>query len=101
MKIVLAQSITNFLQEAISLFNQYKFLLSLLVFILMGISWVRIHHKHKKKTIEEDTKEIEMYYEKNEEGLYPWEVDTDDDPKKIPEDATPISHNWGPQRGQW
>ena len=82
-------------------FSRGKSLLGLLVAVLMAISWVRLHKKRKKVTHEEDMKEVEQNFEKDENGLYPWEVDTDDDPKHIPDDAKPISTNWGPQRGRW
>jgi|GEM_PF-2798973 len=83
------------------IFSSAKGYLGILVAAIMAISWIRLHHKRKKVTKEQDDHEVEQYFEKDENGLYPWEADTDDDPKHISKDAKPISHNWGPQRGRW
>jgi hypothetical protein len=71
------------------------------VLILMAIQYVRNKKQRKKITEEEENKILEETFEKNEDGLYPWEVDTDDSPKSIPKDAKRVQNSWGPQRGKW
>ncbi|OJG80907.1 hypothetical protein RV10_GL003906 [Enterococcus pallens] len=44
---------------------------------------------------------VEESYQKDENGLYPWEADTDDSPQRIPKDAKKYIHNAGPKRGRW
>lgn len=40
-------------------------------------------------------------YEKNEEGLYPWEVDQDNSPARIEKTATRYVNQARPRRGRW
>lgn len=40
-------------------------------------------------------------YEKNEDGLYPWEVDQDNSPERIEKTATRYVNQARPRRGRW
>lgn len=51
--------------------------------------------------MQEDLENVEKYYEKNADGLYPWEVNTDDHPNSIPKGSKRMQNNWGPKRGKW
>lgn len=73
----------------------------LLVVLFMFIFWWRARKRSKRITAEEDEKFIKENYEKNEDGLYPWEVDTDLSEKNIKEGAQPMNTDDLPKRGQW
>jgi len=62
---------------------------------------LKVRHDRRKITREEEDAMIEASYEKDENGLYPWEVDTNDHPDRVGKNSTPIKKNWGPQRGRW
>lgn len=72
------------------------------LFIVMG-TWIVAHRRAKKRTHDEDLEKIEAHFEKNEDGLYPWEVNTDDDPKNMDKNAQPDMDviDYFPQRGRW
>jgi hypothetical protein len=40
-------------------------------------------------------------YEKDENGLYPWEADQDDSPQRIEKTATRYVNQARPRRGRW
>lgn len=67
----------------------------------MTISYLRVRHAHKKFTKAEEDALIEATYEKDEDGRYPWEVDTDDHPDRVAKNSEPLKRDWGPQRGKW
>jgi hypothetical protein len=75
--------------------------------IVLGVAGYRIIIRQRIRTHrysqEEEDKIIEEKYEKNEDGLYPWEVDTDTSDKNIAKDAAPFKNEgvWRPQRGKW
>lgn len=76
-------------------------LVGTLVMILLAVQYLKIRSARKKITEVEENETIEKIYEKNEDGLYPWEIDQDDSPKRIAEDARRFNNNWAPQRGRW
>lgn len=77
-------------------FGNLRVLVLLVVFLLVGI--VQQLRKVKKKgKITENLDE----YEKNGNGLYPWEVDTDDSPNRIPADAKRFIEKDKIRRGKW
>ncbi|WP_206859504.1 hypothetical protein [Candidatus Enterococcus mangumiae] len=68
---------------------------------LIGISYLGYRLK-KKKHHQADSFETDLsQYEKNEEGLYPWEVDADDSPKRIDQKAKRYVNQARPKRGKW
>lgn len=69
--------------------------------VMMTISYLKIRHTRRKITREEEDALIEATYQKDEDGLYPWEADTDDHPDRVGKTSKPIPKNWGPQRGRW
>lgn len=75
------------------------------VFILMVIMttlrYVKVRYDRKKVSQEEEDAVIEATYEKDENGLYPWEVDTNDHPSRVDKMSEPLKKNWGAQRGRW
>lgn len=73
----------------------------LLFLVLCGIKYLSFRRMRKRKTEIEELEEISEIFQKNEEGLYPWESDQDDHPKRIRKDAKRISTHWGPERGRW
>jgi len=75
----------------LSVFRMGVLFLIVVIFIRMLLS------SKKKKTQEEQLDQ----FEKNEEGLYPWEVNTDDDPSHIPTNAKPFVEQDKIKRGRW
>ncbi|EOH92041.1 hypothetical protein [Enterococcus pallens] len=63
------------------------------------IQFLRQRLEHRKH--EDETTNIDDIYEMDENGLYPWEVDTDDSPERIPKDATRYVNRKSPKRGGW
>ena len=72
-----------------------------LMVCMMTISYLKARRAHRKITIEEEDAAIEATYQKDENGLYPWEADTDDHPSRVGKNSQPVKRNWGPQRGKW
>lgn len=77
-----------------------KYMLVLMV-VMTTLSYLRIRYTRKKITKEEEDALIEATYAKDEEGRYPWEVDTNDHPSRVTKDSRRISNSWGPKKGQW
>lgn len=74
------------------------------VFLVMIIlTWLIARHRSRKRTEAEELQMIEAHYQKNEAGLYPWEVNTDDSPQHLDKDAKPAADlmDYFPQRGRW
>lgn len=69
--------------------------LATLVFIVFFVGQYR--KLKRKTTINENLEQ----YEKDANGLYPWEVNTDDSPKKIPADAKRFVEKDKIRRGRW
>ncbi len=68
---------------------------------LIGLSYLGFRLK-KKKEHKGDSLETDLsQYEKNEEGLYPWEVDQDPSPDRIEKSATRYVNQARPRRGRW
>ena len=66
--------------------------------LLIALIFVKSLFK-KKKRISND--QDLQNFEKNEDGLYPWEVNTDDNPKNIPANAKRFVEEGKVQRGKW
>ena len=69
--------------------------------IMMTLSYLKVRHSRKKISREQEDAMIEANYQKDENGLYPWEADTNDHPSRVTKGSKPIRKNWGPQRGRW
>lgn len=82
-------------------FSQFRKFLIVLVFLGSAVQYLRIRKTKKRVTMQEDLENVEKYYEKNADGLYPWEVNTDDHPNSIPKGSKRMQNNWGPKRGKW
>ena len=78
--------------------RRYVFVLMVL---MMTLSYLKVRHSRRKISREEEDAMIEATYERDENGLYPWEVDTNDHPDRVKKNSQPIKKNWGPQRGRW
>ena len=72
-----------------------------LMVAMMTISYLKVRHERKKITQEEEDALIEATYQKDEDGLYPWEADTNDHPDRVGKNSMPIKKTWGAQRGKW
>lgn len=70
-------------------------------FIIVIGMWLSARHRSKKRSEEDEQEMIDEKFEKNEEGLYPWEVDTDDSPDRIKAEHKPIDMDFLPKRGRW
>lgn len=78
--------------------RKYVFMLMVL---MMTFSYLRIRHSRKKITREEEDAIIDATYEKDKNGQYPWEVDTNDHPDRVDKSSKPLKNDWGPKRGKW
>ena len=74
-----------------------RFIALALIAVSYLITRLRKKEEHKKKPASLDFSN----YEKNEAGLYPWEVDTDDSPERIPENAKRYVNTARLKRGRW
>ncbi|OJG74539.1 hypothetical protein RV10_GL004698 [Enterococcus pallens] len=81
-------------------FNFRRILISL-TFTMMAVRYLQNRWKHRQITEEEEIRKIEATYEKDENGFYPWEVDTDDSPNRVTPESKPMVNSWGPKRGRW
>ncbi|EPH97722.1 hypothetical protein D920_01887 [Enterococcus faecalis 13-SD-W-01] len=81
--------------------GKFKALVGTLLMIMLAVQYLKIKISRKRITEEEEAKKIEELYEKNDDGLYPWEEDMDDSPNRIAKDARQISNDWMPKRGRW
>lgn len=74
-----------------------RFIALALIAVSYLITRLQKKEEHKKKPASLDFSN----YEKNEAGLYPWEVDTDDSPERIPENAKRYVNKARLKRGRW
>lgn len=71
----------------------------LLLFILItSLSFVLQRLRKKERWSD---KEDLSQFEKDENGLYPWEVDTDNSPERIDKSAKRYVNQHQPRRGRW
>lgn len=75
--------------------------LFMLMVIMTTIRYLKVRYERKRITQEEEEALIDATYEKDENGLYPWEVDTDDHPSRVDNMSEPLKKTWGAQRGRW
>ena len=68
---------------------------------LIGLSYLGFRLKKKKDHQSETLENDWSQYQKNEEGLYPWEEDQDDSPQRIEKTATTYVNQARPRRGKW
>jgi len=90
-------------QSVFQIAKQIGFRRIIMVLALLGMAFYYLKNRKRRKVIseEEEQQRIDEIYEKNNEGYYPWEVDTDDNPKRIPQNSKRMVHRWGPRRGRW
>lgn len=81
----------------------FSFLRRSVLIIIVGITCYQyIKSRKKSKRNHEIVPEDLSNYEKDGDGLYPWERDTDDSPKNIDKNAKRyINKKDGPKRGRW
>lgn len=87
----------NQFAETVSKINLRKSLL--MIFLLVSCLSFLIQRLMKKKR--QQTAEDLSQFEKDEAGLYPWEADTDDSPKRIEKDAKRYINQQKTKRGSW
>lgn len=70
--------------------------------LLIGLTYLlmRISKKKDRKTHSEGDNDLSAY-QKNQAGLYPWEVDTDNSPERIPPNAKRYVNKARLKRGRW
>lgn len=71
------------------------------VILIGSVSYLVNRHRHRHLSDDERDQEIELYFEKDQEGLYPWETDLDDSPDRIEKGAKRYILKDGPKRGRW
>lgn len=75
-----------------------KLLFMLFVTLSCG-QYLVLHFSKKRRDLKKEEKTIEEIYSKDENGLYPWERDTDDSPERaIKEKSKPYSNENLPRR---
>ncbi|MCD5003372.1 hypothetical protein IV487_12960 [Enterococcus saccharolyticus] len=72
------------------------------ILVLFGLAIYAfvIKNKIKKRRQEHIDQSLENY-EKDENGLYPWEANTDDSPENIPQNAKVFKEKDKVRRGGW
>ncbi|OQO70906.1 hypothetical protein BH747_02575 [Enterococcus villorum] len=68
---------------------------------LIGFSYLVFRIKKKKEHQSTSIENDWSQYQKNADGLYPWEVDQDDSPQRIEKTATRYVNQARPRRGKW
>lgn len=70
---------------------------------MIGILFAKfIRSKFAAKESQEEQEEMVKNYEKDENGLYPWEKDQDDSPNRVAKEAKRYTYDAGqPKRGKW
>lgn len=73
------------------------------LFSVVGILSAKyIRSKFATKKNQEELEEIAKNYEKDENGLYPWEKDQDDSPNRVAKETKRYTYDVGrPKRGKW
>lgn len=69
--------------------------------ILIALSYFLMRLRKKNERGEDSQKDELQNFQKNEEGLYPWEADTDDSPDRIPANAKRYVNKARLKRGRW
>lgn len=92
--------INQFIDAIPSLGSVRRYLI-LLVILGSAIRYLRVRRTRKRISPEEEESVIQQTYIKDENGLYPWEVDINDHPSSIPKDSKRVTNTWGPKRGKW
>ncbi|MGL9731180.1 hypothetical protein [Enterococcus sp. DIV0756] len=69
--------------------------------ILIALSYFLMRLRKKNKHNEVSQKDELKNFQKNEEGFYPWEIDTDDSPERIPANAKRYVNKARLKRGRW
>ncbi|MEQ2877511.1 hypothetical protein [Enterococcus asini] len=87
----------NKFAEVISKVNLRQVML--IIFLLVTSLGFLIQQLTKKKRQQEP--EDLSQFEQDEAGLYPWETDIDDSPKRIKKDAKRYVNQHQPKRGKW
>lgn len=90
----------NYLMQG-SLTSKIRSVVGVAFLLTMARQYLKVRKSRKKISVDEDQKMIEDTYEKDKNGLYPWEVDKDDSPKRISSNAKRIVNDWAPKRGRW
>lgn len=68
---------------------------------IIGLSYFIYKIKRKKEHKRSEGITDLSAYEKDENGLYPWEKDQDDSPKRIEKTAVRYVNQARPRRGRW
>ncbi|MDR0199373.1 MAG: hypothetical protein LBI43_02210 [Streptococcaceae bacterium] len=72
------------------------------VFLVLIVgAWLAARRRSRKRTAEDEQEMIDENFQKNEDGLYPWEVNTNDHPSTVKKGTKPHPMDNLPQRGRW
>lgn len=71
-----------------------------LVTVISSIGYLS-YRREKSKHRDQEEAEIQATYQKDENGLYPWEADTDDSPDRVDKNSKRYVYNDRPKRGGW
>ncbi|MGM0169411.1 hypothetical protein IGI39_003727 [Enterococcus sp. AZ135] len=69
--------------------------------VLIALSYFLMRLRKKKEHKVHSTHDELKNFKKNEEGLYPWEADTNDSPNRIPANAKRYVNKAKLKRGRW
>lgn len=84
------------LGEFLTTFDMRRTALMLFLF-LTSIGFILQRFTKQEAEAPEDLSQFEV----DENGQYPWEVDTDDSPERISPEARRYLNQHGPKRGRW
>lgn len=70
--------------------------------VVLGVYAILRHRKLKEsRARRRSERNATMHFKKNEEGLYPWEADTDNSPKRISPNTPRFVEKERIRRGHW
>ncbi|MHC5247245.1 hypothetical protein [Enterococcus sp. LJL90] len=87
------------MDKLLSVLNEIGFRKITILIVLGLMAILYFANRKKQKKIDESDEDL-ANYSKNQDGLYPWEVDQDDSPKRVASDARPVKID-KPRRGRW
>lgn len=85
---------------SMSIVRRISSLVFALIVIVSSVAYLSLRKQHKRDR-DKLEQQVEEQYEKDENGLFPWEVDTDDSPDRVAADAKRFQYNDRPKRGRW
>lgn len=88
------------LLASMSIMRRISSIVFALTVIISSITYLSLRRQHKKDRTQLEH-QVDETYEKDENGLFPWEADVDDSPQRVPASAKRFKYDDRPKRGGW